>query len=690
MKKNNKQHTRKIIIFISIIILIGLAVFYYLNYENKKFRQRFSSVSGFSIEEVSFLEEQGFIDEKIIRQEQNLSNLNLKSSFLIEQNFESDSENFEVLATKLDIDNNTYRIAFKLENKSDKDKDFYLVSVSESNQTEFKHIKGVVKNGKAKWGEQGDWGYDIDKHKQDLIPELAQAYDDIENNKYEGKPIKLTLTPNSYLIAQSEWNINENNAFSNLKPVYFLIYGSAGGVKDELTTNNEHWVYIETNNKSGVTLEDDKGRGKKGDIIDILPVSEQYTPSETEKKAWTIIRVKGLTKEDIDLYTSEWEDKAQRRYKVDIDSLNLEKGLYENVIDVFSIKPYITQKTNQDLISYRKEQRIYAFWRPLRLFKNKLIPIVRAETISTVNKVGEDYNTITLWEDDKDGDLAGDNRQETCEVYDDQGDLDEEPEINGSTTNATYYMKITSPEGERHSGTVASGAANDSSGNWFPSFRLEDDFTVLEWLIISKQDVLNDPIAVMWIESASNVTVQNNIVYNPDAAPLGGIILEFGVTGTNKIYNNIVYDMNGDGIRNSTWGGLSTLNVYNNTVYNCADGIEEAANSTFNAINNISDSNGGDDYKGNFDTDTDNLDTADNVVFENEGTDFHLHSSDTAARDQGTDNGTEANVDIDGRDRDTEGDTWDIGADEATPNTGILEIKGDAGGLRFEGGIRFK
>jgi hypothetical protein len=32
--------------------------------------------------------------------------------------------------------------------------------------------------------------------------------------------------------------------------------------------------------------------------------------------------------------------------------------------------------------------------------------------------------------------------------------------------------------------------------------------------------------------------------------------------------------------------------------------------------------------------------------------------------DNGTDLGTEANIDIDGRDRDSEGDTWDIGADE--------------------------
>ena len=52
-------------------------------------------------------------------------------------------------------------------------------------------------------------------------------------------------------------------------------------------------------------------------------------------------------------------------------------------------------------------------------------------------------------------------------------------------------------------------------------------------------------------------------------------------------------------------------------------------------------------------------------TFENEASDdFHLASTDTKLIDRGADLGTEANVDIDGRDRDSEGDTWDIGADE--------------------------
>jgi len=74
--------------------------------------------------------------------------------------------------------------------------------------------------------------YNVDKHKQELIPELAQAYNDIENNNYQAKPIKLTLKPKSILLAQSKWEIKETS--TNLKPVYFLVNGSAGGVKDGL------------------------------------------------------------------------------------------------------------------------------------------------------------------------------------------------------------------------------------------------------------------------------------------------------------------------------------------------------------------------------------------------------------------------------------------------------------------------
>ena len=240
MKKLTKQYIKRGIVFITMIVLISLAVFYYLNYENKKFREKFSLASGFTIEEVSFLQEQGYIDKKAINND-NISEVRLKSLNIIEQNLQSDDENFEVLATKLDIAHNTYKIAFKLENKSNKDKDFYLIPVSESNQTEFKHIKGVVKNGKAKWGQQGDWGYDIDKHKQDLMPELAQAYDDIDNNEYKGKPIKLTLTPKTSLTAQAQWGLSPVAlAKGGLHPVYFLIQGSAGGAKEELTILNVH------------------------------------------------------------------------------------------------------------------------------------------------------------------------------------------------------------------------------------------------------------------------------------------------------------------------------------------------------------------------------------------------------------------------------------------------------------------
>ena len=33
------------------------------------------------------------------------------------------------------------------------------------------------------------------------------------------------------------------------------------------------------------------------------------------------------------------------------------------------------------------------------------LPSAFAETVSTINKSGEDYDTLTLWEDAKDGDL---------------------------------------------------------------------------------------------------------------------------------------------------------------------------------------------------------------------------------------------------------------------------------------------
>jgi len=72
--------------------------------------------------------------------------------------------------------------------------------------------------------------------------------------------------------------------------------------------------------------------------------------------------------------------------------------------------------------------------------------------------------------------------------------------------------------------------------------------------------------------------------------------------------------------------------------------------------------------------------------------DLHLKSG-ADAIDAGTDLGTTPSgveIDIDGRDRDAEGDTWDMGAHElvaAAPSGRIMSSLAAAGGLAGQGGI---
>jgi hypothetical protein len=167
-----------------------------------------------------------------------------KSPNLIEQNLDPEDENFSVLSTKLDKDKNTYQLSFELQNTSDQEKTFHLIPVSQTDQAQFQNIKeDSLQGGTATWDYEAGWDFDQEKHKQELIPELAQAYDDIDTGGYTGKPIKLTLSPQTTLIAQAQWGLSPDRvaaegSFTRPKPIYFLVHGSAGGAKDVLDILN--------------------------------------------------------------------------------------------------------------------------------------------------------------------------------------------------------------------------------------------------------------------------------------------------------------------------------------------------------------------------------------------------------------------------------------------------------------------
>ena len=157
-------------------------------------------------------------------------------------------------------------------------------------------------------------------------------------------------------------------------------------------------------------------------------------------------------------------------------------------------------------------------------------------------------------------------------------------------------------------------------------------------------------------------------------------------------FNNVIYDFRDVGTASSIGivaqddAGGDSYYIYSNTVYNCRTGIYNTGSGTFQLKNNISNGCTSVDYSvtgvnasaTNISEDATSPDVAFRskaVTFVGETSsprDLHLASTDTNAKDAGTDTSGEAaplnfTDDIDGV---TRTGTWDIGADEYTPSGG--------------------
>ncbi len=305
-----KKYLPTITIFTIIIGIIALAI-WFSEKDSSYFKQ-----------ELAFLEKEGFLDEQ---------GLVSKSSTLIEQNLNSPDESFEVLATRLD--KTTYQLAFKLENRSNESKEFYLIPISKQEQAEFQEINGVVNQKNLLHIDKQDVQkqpladlYNITEHKKQLIPELSQAYIDIRVGKYQAQPVKITLAPNSTLLAKSKWEIVEA---SPLQPVYLLVYGSAGGAKDGLGAGDpqayEFLIRIE-----------DKLTSKEGDCITFKLFGWDW--GRMERQHYAILTIQDITyeqakewcsfeEEELTVYTEQGKEKTYhpKKYSFDLKDIAEDK-----------------------------------------------------------------------------------------------------------------------------------------------------------------------------------------------------------------------------------------------------------------------------------------------------------------------------------------------------------------------------
>ncbi len=300
------------------------------------------------------------------------------------------------------------------------------------------------------------------------------------------------------------------------------------------------------------------------------------------------------------------------------------------------------------------------------------------------------YSTMPLWEADLDdtglyasGDIA------VAECYAD-ADFTAVLTINGGGTVGILSTEVTAPVGERHDGTRGTGVTVDSSGvGAIINSTVTNRASLLSWITgldwgagssgktgvrIGSNGVL-DEVHHMLLDGGSS----------PHTTCVRGIDCQ---RNTVNCHNNFL--LNVAGASGGGYGirlGNSAINVQNNTIYNQdAIGINCDNGSTTVCQNNIAFSDGVDyDEAGaNFATEDHNLSgdataegtgslisgVAADIFVSTTGGSEDLHLKSGAAVDPidaGVDLGTTptgVQFDIDNRDRDAEGDTWDMGAHE--------------------------
>ncbi|MFA6183742.1 MAG: hypothetical protein WC682_01415 [Parcubacteria group bacterium] len=289
-------------------------------------------------------------------------------------------------------------------------------------------------------------------------------------------------------------------------------------------------------------------------------------------------------------------------------------------------------------------------------------------------------------------DLVAGNYQLNVPCYYDSGADTTAVVVRSWTTGAQDYIRIYTPvstttevnQTQRHSGKWDSGKYNMliSSGASGKAIYVANQYIRIDGLQI--KTVGYGGIWSNVIYGAKGQIISNNIIWGSGTFTAAGQgIGWFGNVASVSAYNNIIYGFTyagSYGIRLDQYTQDKTPVVYNNTVYGCDTGILQDADAYYS--NNIAYNNGVDFSGTSRAGSTNNLSkdgtaTGTNakinqtVAFTSTASgseDFHLASTDTAAKNSGADLSADANLpfatDIDGASRNASINAWDIGADE--------------------------
>lgn len=325
-----------------------------------------------------------------------------------------------------------------------------------------------------------------------------------------------------------------------------------------------------------------------------------------------------------------------------------------------------------------------------------------ATVTSSIGTSSRDYSTITSWEGDLDnGGVYSSGDDAVGECYNDSA-FDENVTINGGGTVGLNSVTLTVPSAERHDGTEGTGARNVSSAN---KATILVDFSIdceVSWLEIDGIENL-DAGGSIRVDDTSDTCIVRNMIFHDCHDNVTSVRVVWGSRDSVDFCNCFIYNVKG------TSTSVTTLAIQNSNLsaktvrfLNITAHDFEAINGSSNDIEmyqttatgvditikncigtDIANSGAGAAacYTGTQDTANNNLSSdatapgtspqtskasSDQFVSNSSPYDLHLKTG-ADAIDNGADLGTTPDgvqYDIDNRDRDANGDTWDIGADE--------------------------
>jgi len=276
------------------------------------------------------------------------------------------------------------------------------------------------------------------------------------------------------------------------------------------------------------------------------------------------------------------------------------------------------------------------------------------ETVQSIGATGRNHSTIAAWEAATDVDLVASGYSPVGECYDD-ADLAGFV-MDGATTSADYYRRLTVAVGQRHDGTAYGGGVNSVGADY--THQLREFYGVVEWLICSGSDALG-------LRSYGGPENSRHWYRSCVVACSGeyGFCVETMGAGSEVTAENCVVHSA------ALYGFYYVTTLYNCSILGANRGVRFAACYNVISIGGVTacfaDCTGSNNISGDA-TDAGG-DTINNVdkddIFTNTGggtEDLHLKSDVTAASGAGADLSAYFTTDIDG---DTRVD-WDIGADE--------------------------